>query len=119
MNSPSIFAFVTLASLQNGDPNWLSLTLRSVGFLLLLAAIAYGVSKLGNSSGGNSLNGLKTKGKIVLSDSRPLGNRQFIVVAEYGSQKHLLGVSPGKIEHLAKLDDDLSDHSLAVSTISE
>ena len=46
------------------------------------------------------------KGKIVVADSCPLGNRQFLVVAQYGLEKHLLGVSQGQVSHLAKLDPE-------------
>jgi len=94
-----------LASLEGVNPDWMSLILRSIGFLMLLALVAFGVTRLGKGWGKDNLTGLKADGKIILSDCRPLGNRQFIVVAQYGMQKHLLGVSPGKIEHLTKLDE--------------
>ena len=97
--------FDILASLVSGDPDWTSLTLRSVGFLMILALVAYGVTRLGKGRFKDNLRGIKSDGKIILSDCRPLGNRQFIIVAQYGMQKHLLGVSPGKIEHLTKLEE--------------
>ena len=94
-----------LASLEGVNPDWMSLILRSIGFLMLLALVAFGVTRLGKGWGKDKLTGLKADGKIILSDCRPLGNRQFIIVAQYGMHKHLLGVSPGKIEHLTKLED--------------
>lgn len=78
--------------------------MRSFGFILLLAVIAYGVTRIGKRSLQSS--GLREHGRIKVSDCRPLGNRQFLVVAEYGSDKHLLGISSGKIEHLAKLEPE-------------
>ena len=45
-----------------------------------------------------------TKGKIVVADTCSLGNRQFLMVAQYGDEKHLLGVSSSSINHLAKLE---------------
>ena len=34
-----------------------------------------------------------------------MGNRQFLMVAQCGQERHLLGVSPSSINHLAKLGD--------------
>jgi flagellar protein FliO/FliZ len=42
--------------------------------------------------------------KLAVVESRGLGNRQYLVVADYAGQKFLLGVCPGRIEMLAKLD---------------
>ena len=41
----------------------------------------------------------------MIADTCSLGNRQFLMVAQYGEEKHLLGVSSGSINHLAKLND--------------
>ncbi len=47
----------------------------------------------------------KVKGarKLQISEMRMLGNRQFLVVAEYEDRKMLLGVCPGRIDYLATL----------------
>jgi flagellar protein FliO/FliZ len=37
-------------------------------------------------------------------ESRPLGSRQYLVVADYDGRKFLLGVCPGSIEMLTPLD---------------
>ena len=42
--------------------------------------------------------------KLAVVESRGLGNRQYLVVADYDGQKFLLGVCPGRIEMLSKLD---------------
>jgi flagellar protein FliO/FliZ len=46
--------------------------------------------------------------KLVIAESRSLGNRQHLVVADYDGRKFLLGVCPGRIELLSPLgrDDD-------------
>lgn len=41
---------------------------------------------------------------LAIDETRPLGNRQFLVVASYQNRKFLLGVCPGRIEMLAPLD---------------
>ena len=41
--------------------------------------------------------------KLTVSESRSLGNRQFLVVVEYESERMLLGVTPGKIDYLCPL----------------
>jgi len=44
-------------------------------------------------------------GKIHLADTCALGNRQFLVVAEFEKERHLLGVSQNGINHLSQLKD--------------
>jgi flagellar protein FliO/FliZ len=42
--------------------------------------------------------------KLAVTESRSLGNRQYLVVADYDGRKFLLGVCPGRIDLLAPLD---------------
>lgn len=42
--------------------------------------------------------------RLVIAESRPLGSRQYLVVADYDGKKFLLGVCPGSIEMLTPLD---------------
>ncbi len=42
--------------------------------------------------------------KLTVAESRSLGNRQYLVVADYDGRKFLLGVCPGSISLLAPLD---------------
>lgn len=42
--------------------------------------------------------------KLQIDETRPLGNRQYLVVADYDGKKFLLGVTPGRIQMLAPLD---------------
>ena len=43
------------------------------------------------------------KNNLRIIDTCSLGNRQFIVVTQYETEKHLLAVSTSGISHLAKL----------------
>lgn len=51
------------------------------------------------------------RGTIQIEDTRPLGNRQFLVVASCDGRRFLLGVAAGGIQMLSTLDsqDDLDD----------
>lgn len=45
----------------------------------------------------------KGERKLSISETRGLGARQFLVVAEYENRKMLIGVCPGRIEYLCTL----------------
>ena len=45
-----------------------------------------------------------TGARLAIVESRPLGSRQYLVVADYDGKKFLLGVCPGSIEMLTPLD---------------
>ena len=49
------------------------------------------------------LNGREAR-KLAISESRSLGNRQYLVVADYDGRKFLLGVCPGRIDLLSPLE---------------
>jgi flagellar protein FliO/FliZ len=42
--------------------------------------------------------------RLAVVETRGLGNRQYLVVADYDGRKFLLGVCPGRIELLSRLD---------------
>ena len=42
--------------------------------------------------------------KLAIAETRSLGNRQYLVVADYDGRKFLLGVCPGRIDLLSALD---------------
>jgi len=54
---------------------------------------------------------LGRRGTIQIEDTRPLGNRQFLVVASCDGRRFLLGVAGNGIQMLSPLDshDDLHD----------
>ncbi len=41
--------------------------------------------------------------KLQIDETKPLGNRQYLVVADYDGKKFLLGVTPGRIQMLTPL----------------
>jgi flagellar protein FliO/FliZ len=43
---------------------------------------------------------------LAIDETRPLGNRQYLVVASYEGRKFLLGVCPGRIDLLSPLDEN-------------
>ncbi|MEX0322934.1 MAG: flagellar biosynthetic protein FliO [Puniceicoccaceae bacterium] len=46
------------------------------------------------------------QGRLKILETRALGGRQFLVVGQYGRDSFLLGVCPGKIEYLARLEEE-------------
>ena len=46
--------------------------------------------------------------QLAISETRSLGNRQFLVVASFEDKKFLLGVCPGRIELIAPLHDPVT-----------
>ncbi len=42
--------------------------------------------------------------KLQILETRPLGNRQYLLVIGYEDSRMLLGVTPGKIDYLCPLD---------------
>ena len=74
----------------------------AIYFVLLVALLGGGVYVMRNGLGFLQP---KPKGlrKLDISETRMLGNRQFLIVAEYESRKMLIGVCPGRIEYLCTL----------------
>jgi flagellar protein FliO/FliZ len=50
-------------------------------------------------------NGVAGTARLSIAESRPLGSRQYLVVADYDGRKFLLGVCPGSIKMLTPLND--------------
>ena len=91
-------------SLADSDSEMFWLWVRVIAFIGVLGASAYFLSQYVNKKR-TKLNN-KNHGKIVVADTCSLGNRQFLMVAQYGNEKHLLGVSSSSINHLAKLNEN-------------
>jgi flagellar protein FliO/FliZ len=79
-----------------------STTTLTVYLVLMVALLGGGAYLVRN---GFTLFQPKMKGarKLQISETRMLGNRQFLIVAEYEDRKMLLGVCPGRIDYLATL----------------
>ena len=87
-----------------GEGQYILDLLKLVGFLGLLGAGAYFLTDYTRRKRIRSA--LKNEGKIVVADTCSLGNKQFLVVAQYGAEKHLIGVSQSSINHLSQLSSD-------------
>jgi len=74
----------------------------SLYLMLLIALLGGGFYVMRN---GFSFFQPKPRGprKLDISETRMLGNRQFLIVAEYENRKMLIGVCPGRIEYLCTL----------------
>lgn len=70
-------------------------------FLIFLCLIALSLNYFSKKRNLNPLVNKKSKLRIV--DTCSLGNRQFIVVAQYEAEKHLLAVGTSGVSHLAEL----------------
>lgn len=49
--------------------------------------------------------------KLAIVESRPLGSRQYLVVADYDGRKFLLSVCPGSINLLTPLDSEKTEQA--------
>lgn len=97
--SGSVFADEAAPLTYKSDAATFQITLYLV---LLLALFAGGAWLLRN---GFTFFQPKMKGlrKLQISETRMLGNRQFLIVAEYEDRKMLIGVCPGRIDYLCTL----------------
>lgn len=50
----------------------------------------------------------RTEKRLQIAETRPLGNRQYLIVADYEGQRFLLGVTPGQIQLLTPLRQEPS-----------
>jgi flagellar protein FliO/FliZ len=55
--------------------------------------------------------GLANAAHLTIAETKSLGSRQYLVVADYDGKKFLLGVCPGSIELLTPLDGDKGKES--------
>lgn len=81
------------------------------GTLTLVAVIALGCAGgwmlwRGRSGALAGLRGgVRAPRNLVVEETRPLGNRQYLVVASYQDKKFLLGVCQGRIDLLSPLHE--------------
>jgi len=100
-----IDSFCFLSSVTvSGEGEYILDLLKLIGFLGLLGAGAYFLTDYTKRKRIRSA--LKNEGKIIVADTCSLGNKQFLVVAQYGAEKHLIGVSQSSISHLSQLSSD-------------
>jgi len=51
----------------------------------------------------------KASKKLLILETRSLGNRQFLMVVAYKKEKFLLGIHPNGIQFLSKINDKNED----------
>lgn len=80
-------------------------------FLIVLTGITYGIVHYARKGKLNlgALRAYSAEDRLIVSETRMLGNRQYLMVVEYGDQKMLLGVAPGSIQHLCFLESGYQD----------
>ncbi len=78
-------------------------------FLTILVLLAAGLAVLfrGNFPMAFSA-GSKAVRKLRIEETKSVGHRQYLLVAEYEGRRFLLGVCPGRIEYLSGLDSDVA-----------
>lgn len=76
---------------------------RMLGYLTLFAALA-GAAMYFIKFGLPLRKGATLDRKLQILETRPLGNRQYLLVVGYEDSRMLLGVTPGKIDYLCPLD---------------
>jgi hypothetical protein len=73
--------------------------LLGAGLVVLFKGQLWG-GLIGGMGGGRGLR------KLQIEETRMLGHRQYLVVAEYEGRRMLLGVCPGRIDYLCPLDGE-------------
>ena len=77
---------------------------RVLGYLTLLAALLGAALYFLKFGLPMMRKGSLTDRKLQVLETRPLGNRQYLLVVGYEDSRMLLGVTPGKIDYLCPLD---------------
>ena len=80
-----------------------SCVIQLLGVLFFLVAMAYVYRRLKASSPYLNKRG-KHDRKLEILETKPLGNRQFLLVVAYENEKILIGVHPNGMRFLSKLN---------------
>ena len=107
------FIVAAVPTILESQSDLLYLWIRVIAFIGILGASAYFLSQYVKKRRSSGI--ISDNGKIVVAETHSLGNRQFLMVAQCGKERHLLGVSPSSINHLAKLED-AADHNTSSSS---
>jgi flagellar protein FliO/FliZ len=85
-----------MPSTSGGSRAWLLVLAGALGAGGLWVLYRRRKAELGRVGGGRA---------IVVEETRSLGNRQYLVIAACDGRRFLLGVTPGRIELVAPLDE--------------
>jgi flagellar protein FliO/FliZ len=98
---------------KSGEPTVTRKDDSGRGYILVLAVLMAGAGAwvlFQRRKGGLAAISRGTR-KLQIEETRNLGNRQYLVVAEYEGQKFLLGVAPGQIQMLSALKNQTGEES--------
>jgi flagellar protein FliO/FliZ len=73
--------------------------------LVVVLLLGAGLWLVWKRRGGEVPFGTKTQKKLLVEETKSLGNRQFLVVASYEEKRFLLGVTAERIQLLSELHD--------------
>jgi flagellar protein FliO/FliZ len=79
---------------------------RTLGYLTLFAALAGGAVYFLKFGLPLARRSAMAERRLNILETRPLGNRQYLIVVAYDDTRMLLGVTPGKIDYLCPLDSN-------------
>lgn len=82
-----------------------SCILQLLGILFFLVAAAYAYRRLTTSSAYFNKKG-KMGRNLEILETKPLGNRQFLLVVAYEHEKFLVGVHPNGMQFLSRLNSN-------------
>ena len=82
----------------------LGLTIQILGLVLFIVAVAFAYKHCKNATCSVRSKGKQTR-KLEILETKPLGNRQFLLVVAYEKEKFLLGAHPNGLQFLSKLAD--------------
>jgi flagellar biogenesis protein FliO len=116
ISSPALCFF-----LASQDGNFQSsndhLWIKVVLFLLVLVFIAFLVRRFTDS--GSRIYGKPRDGRIRISETCSLGNKNYLIVAQCDQERHPLGVGPNFCQYLTKLNSVTFDKTEQQSPSSE
>jgi flagellar biogenesis protein FliO len=116
ISSPALCFF-----LASQDGNFQSsndhLWIKVVLFLLVLVFIAFLVRRF--TDPGSRIYGKPRVGRIRISETCSLGNKNYLIVAQCDQERHLLGVGPNFCQYLTKLNSVTFDKTEQKSPSSE
>lgn len=82
--------------------NLFGLTIQSLGLVLFIVSIAFAYKHCKKVTCSVRFKGKQIR-KLEILETKPLGNRQFLVVVAYEGEKFLLGAHPNGLQFLSKL----------------
>jgi flagellar biogenesis protein FliO len=104
LNSGSVAASVQVVSPSGAN------SISLLGYILtILVLLAAGLAVLLRGSLPFGLKAAsKAERKLRIEETKAVGHKQFLLVAEYEGRRFLLGVCPGRIDYLSGLDSEVA-----------